>query len=318
MLPIPCYLLSPANAENAASDPPTIQVALAAPFGGQPWAKLPAPKTKQLVRFSVPLDVALLGSRDDSDDDEGPVRKKIRATSSKGSSATGLLGFLPPPKHSLSSTLSSRTMEMFSRGTTAEEPASHQHPNNFFGAAEDEADVEGGSGMDTAFSNEMYRADMDPQDGNWEPQAEALDSGPGFMPVDDSSAGTGQGYVQQHDTGAIFEEALLREQTKEARRRGDPGMGPQDLQFVEVNADKLKYVDPSVKESMKGVRSALGAEYEMQLRASAKPFTGNKVARRKHQIGTLYHNAKMRELDILEGKAQTMKNKAETQGKYGW
>lgn len=37
-----------------------------------------------------------------------------------------------------------------------------------------------------------------------------------------------------------------------------------------------------------------------------------------HQIGTLFHNAKMRELELLENRAAGMKSKAETQGKYGW
>ena len=42
------------------------------------------------------------------------------------------------------------------------------------------------------------------------------------------------------------------------------------------------------------------------------------MAKRKHQIGTLFHAAKLKELEILEGKAAGMKSKAETQGKYGW
>lgn len=46
--------------------------------------------------------------------------------------------------------------------------------------------------------------------------------------------------------------------------------------------------------------------------------TPPQVARRKHQIGTLLANAKLKELEILEGKASGMKSKAETQGKYGW
>ncbi len=55
-----------------------------------------------------------------------------------------------------------------------------------------------------------------------------------------------------------------------------------------------------------------------QLRADAKPFEGDKTAKRKHQIGTLFYNAKMKELEILEGKAAGFKAKAESKGKYGW
>ena len=40
------------------------------------------------------------------------------------------------------------------------------------------------------------------------------------------------------------------------------------------------------------------------MRAEAQPFAGNKMAKRKHQIGTLNHQAKVKELEILEGKVR--------------
>lgn len=40
--------------------------------------------------------------------------------------------------------------------------------------------------------------------------------------------------------------------------------------------------------------------------------------RAKHQIGALYWQSKQNELQILEGRLQGMKSKAETQAKYGW
>jgi proline-rich protein PRCC len=54
------------------------------------------------------------------------------------------------------------------------------------------------------------------------------------------------------------------------------------------------------------------------LRAQAKPFEGDRMAKRKHQIGTLFYNAKMRELEIMEGKAAGMRARGEAKGKYGW
>jgi proline-rich protein PRCC len=42
------------------------------------------------------------------------------------------------------------------------------------------------------------------------------------------------------------------------------------------------------------------------------------MAKRKHQIGTLFHNARMNELKLMEQKAAGIKSKAETAGKYGW
>lgn len=54
------------------------------------------------------------------------------------------------------------------------------------------------------------------------------------------------------------------------------------------------------------------------LRVEAKGHEGSRMAKRKHQIGTLLFNAKMKELEILEGKATAMRHKSETQAKYGW
>eukprot|EP00775_Hariotina_reticulata_P005355 gene5355-5591_t len=88
--------------------------------------------------------------------------------------------------------------------------------------------------------------------------------------------------------------------------------------FKEVNADKIKYVDPAQKEAAQGMRAALGTEYAGQLRAQAAPHVGSRLARSKHQIGTLYANAKVKELEMFENRARGMKSKAETAGKYGW
>lgn len=43
-----------------------------------------------------------------------------------------------------------------------------------------------------------------------------------------------------------------------------------------------------------------------------------KLSKRKHQIGSLYHLAKQKELEQLEVRAQGVKSKAESQRKYGW
>jgi len=42
--------------------------------------------------------------------------------------------------------------------------------------------------------------------------------------------------------------------------------------------------------------------YAAKLRSEAKPFEGDRLSKRKHQIGTLFYNAKMKELEIMEGK----------------
>lgn len=62
---------------------------------------------------------------------------------------------------------------------------------------------------------------------------------------------------------------------------------------LQVKQADLKYVDPAAREAAAGARAALGPEYELQLRSEAGPMPG-KLAKRKHQISSLYHNAKIR------------------------
>jgi proline-rich protein PRCC len=69
---------------------------------------------------------------------------------------------------------------------------------------------------------------------------------------------------------------------------------------------------------MAHLQAVLGTDYALSLRSEAAPFAGNKMAKRKHQIGTLFHNARMNELKLMEQKAAGIKSKAETAGKYGW
>ena len=62
---------------------------------------------------------------------------------------------------------------------------------------------------------------------------------------------------------------------------------------MQVNQADLKYVHPAAREAAGGARAALGAEYELQLRSEAGPAPA-KLAKRKHQISSLYHHAKIR------------------------
>lgn len=62
---------------------------------------------------------------------------------------------------------------------------------------------------------------------------------------------------------------------------------------MQVNQADLKYVNPAAREAAGGARAALGSDYELQLRSEAGPQPG-KLAKRKHQISSLYHHAKIR------------------------
>ncbi|KAF5843841.1 hypothetical protein DUNSADRAFT_5078 [Dunaliella salina] len=121
----------------------------------------------------------------------------------------------------------------------------------------------------------------------------------------------------QEDPGqALFAQALMEEQER-ASKKGK-GMDLSGIQFKEVNQKDLTYVPAAAREAATNVRSALGPEYAAKLRSDAKPFEGDRLSKRKHQIGTLFYNAKMKELEIMEGKAHGMAQKGATAAKYGW
>lgn len=61
----------------------------------------------------------------------------------------------------------------------------------------------------------------------------------------------------------------------------------------QVQQEKLTYMNPAQREAMNASRTVLGAGYEAQLRQEAGPQP-DKLARRKHQISSLYHQAKMK------------------------
>ena len=61
---------------------------------------------------------------------------------------------------------------------------------------------------------------------------------------------------------------------------------------MQISAAKLTEMDPMAREAAQGARAALGTDYEQQLRKAAGPMPG-KLSKRKHQIGSLFHQAKL-------------------------
>ncbi len=64
---------------------------------------------------------------------------------------------------------------------------------------------------------------------------------------------------------------------------------------------------PAQKEAQAGVRAALGPAYEQKLRAEADKVLPSKISKRKHQINSLYHAAKMK-----------VSSRARTRLEVGW
>jgi proline-rich protein PRCC len=114
---------------------------------------------------------------------------------------------------------------------------------------------------------------------------------------------------------ALLARALEAERAA-ASRRSPWALGPAPA-VLEVSAAQLTAGRDKLVATKSVTGLAFGDGYEAKLRAEAgmKP---SDTARRKHQIGSLLHDAKMREIEMLEGRLTAMKTKRETQARYGW
>jgi len=123
----------------------------------------------------------------------------------------------------------------------------------------------------------------------------------------------------EHSTNEM--DVLLERAIEEDRLRGGNTSAKQRaLQrptVVEVSQAELTAGRERLAATKSVTGMAFGPEAEARLRAEAgaKP---SDVQRRKHQIGSLLHDAKLQELKALEGRLQGMKTKRETMAKYGW
>ena len=119
--------------------------------------------------------------------------------------------------------------------------------------------------------------------------------------------------AQMNRSQQILEYALDEERERGLKKGKNKRALPQVL---EINQTSLKgdFRESAVANP---VRDALGEDYEAKLRKQAGQMPST-MSRRRHQIGQLYYDAKMREIDLLENRAKSMKTKHETQAKYGW
>lgn len=287
---------------------------------------LPAPKARR-VRLKLPAKAKLLLANSDSEEDRVPAAKVAKVTG-----AAAIVSCLPPPKQAgLGGAKASARGGIHIAKHMDQGPLGLQ---SFEPSVPDPA----------VASNELYRVDVQNRSaapdnllyGSSQPPDDAL-YGPARPPPNYSfrhqaaaahcpevqgllHAGPHSYSVAGSDahSDALLAEALQREKEKAAKANKLRTALNTDIKFVEVNQSDLTYMDPAAKEAADSVRTALGSEYALDLRTKAAAFTGSKVARRKHQIGTLYASMTVKELEVLETRAQSMKTKRETQAKYGW
>ncbi|KAK9826164.1 hypothetical protein WJX81_002555 [Elliptochloris bilobata] len=285
--------------------------------GAALFASVPAPKqgAKQAVTFRLPRPRAPI----DSDEEEERPKKKLRP-SSKGKRLTD---FLPPPSNDTALALGSgKRLDMdddddFSDDQAPVAAAAGPIADADFNPAAGDIGpyVAGPAPERLAGGSEAYRVAL----GSHRAVEQAPEWAMGGVAEYPAPRGPLQG--PSADAGGtdgerMLAEALAAETSSAAKRSKDPFVDL-GVKFVEVDQEELRRVDPAAREAMNAARTAFGADYEARLRAEAGAAP-DKLSRRKHQISSLYHSAKMKELEMLDMRGQGLKTKAQTQAKYGW
>lgn len=90
------------------------------------------------------------------------------------------------------------------------------------------------------------------------------------------------------------------------------------IEFKEISADVIQAVAPHERAEVEAVRTAMGSEHAKRLQAAVSGQEPSKRQKQRHQINSLYHQARVTELQDMEKKLQGTKSKAETAAKYGW
>lgn len=166
--------------------------------------------------------------------------------------------------------------------------------------------------------NELYRVDRPP------PAAAYAYAAADPYPAAPSHPGMSSSYAAAPpaDPAQVFLNAALEAERAKAGLQGggvDALEAAAGIQFKEVNADRIRYMDPASRAEVNALREALGNDYEQKLRAEAgKVGSVSKLAKSRHQLASLFVQAKHQELEQIEKRVTGMKSKAETAKKYGW
>ncbi|EFN56920.1 hypothetical protein CHLNCDRAFT_143436 [Chlorella variabilis] len=327
---------APPVAQQPPTDPSQLASRLPAPSGAKAplFSGLPKPaqKKKVVVQFRVPI------SYDPADVkavEEEPARKRQKA-SARGRSLSELL---PAPKNAAAG--SGRRLDVLGGGAAGGAGAGAKAGRKY--DSDDDEIVPGTedrSGMvdlapgdapgAAADGNEAFRVDAGGGGGGTAAAAQ-------YDAAQQQQYASWQAYYQQHggheynqhqqaavaaaaatavDPAEAMLQAALAAEREKAARRGQPAAAA-GIEIREVRGDQLKAMDPGQRAGVDAIRNALGADYEAKLRKEAGSDP-SKLAKRRHQIGSLYHYAKQKELEQLEVRAAGSKTKAETQKKYGW
>lgn len=236
-----------------------------------------------LPMFSKPV----AADESSSEDDETTEERRRRAKAQQKVRKAGALSFLPDPMNAI--------------------PIKSSVPEDFFSVA---APMPASADLNLAPSHdpdavpaaELYRVNDDGQ-----------------------YIHTAQGQSDEQSSAAwrdptaedLLTRALQAEREK-ARSLGHT-VGGAGLEIKEISAEAVQHVAPHERAEMDAIRTAMGSEYVQKIREETSGKNQpTKLAKRRHQITSLYVHARKQELDDMERKAKGAKLRAETQSKYGW
>jgi proline-rich protein PRCC len=269
----------------------------------------PLKKRKTLIgKFSCGVDYGDISDVDT--DDEIPLpRKKVEAA--PNGNFRSIISLLPPPVASTAGAGSRKDQERLVHSDDDEVVPGAEDPTAMFlGAEQSDASEDVVMGRDAR--RQGYGCGVEPRDT------------PAGIPP--NSARFGGGDTARYGNAAEFYNLpgnklhpAMPTDASLLAALGSEAAGSGGIKFKEISGAKLRVMEPGVRAEHDALRSALGSEYESKLRADAARVGGvSKLAKRRHQLSSLYVQAKEQELDDLEKRATGMKTKAETHRKYGW
>lgn len=216
--------------------------------------------------------------------DRAKHAKPLLSDESRAQTGTDFLATLPPPKQTFHSV----------RGTLVKP---EQNDSNIGDAEAVGREPDSSPVAKSHHVSSLYRVDTD-----------SPVEGPAVAPIGETWNGESGSGMHESD---VWTSLITAEHRKINRKR--KGMHVQEApNIVEINQAEL------TRRPIVGHNPAEPPSTAQEMSAMRGASRPEQTTKRRHQITSLYYEAKQRELSIKENRAQGMKTRKETQAKYGW
>ncbi|KAK6944584.1 Proline-rich protein PRCC [Dillenia turbinata] len=289
------------------------------------FSSLPKPKTqsstnfdqfpKRVVQFNPPPIIpSSLKAQDSDDEEEHKARKNPNASSSsssaQNSSVSSFLSSIPAPKNS-----GPALGSLPSSGSGRRAVVETDLPASTNDSAVDTSETSYGANWADGSSSASY-GPVDLPLESYSNSSDADKSNLGYVGADyenydyRSYENYGNYGYHENNLGGGTQESGVHVDVVMGRKRGRNEV---PAEIIEVKQDELMKNRPR-EDQAKLTGIAFGPSYQ-PVSTKGKP---SKLHKRKHQIGSLYHDMKQKEMELQERRARGFLTKAETQAKYGW